>query len=88
MDILFELIFEIILEGCFELISTPKLPKPLRILAFIFFTLVYGTMLVVIGMSAWSMIKDANIALSILLIVVEILLVGCIIYAIRKRRNA
>jgi len=88
MEILFELIFELVLEGCFELISTPKLPKPLRILAFVFFTLVYGSILVVIGMAAWSMIKEANIAVSILLIVVELLLVGCIIYAIRKSRKA
>lgn len=42
MDFVFELLFEIILEGCIELTGEKKVPLPLRILCAIFLVAIYG----------------------------------------------
>ena len=46
MDLLFEAIFELILEGSFEASKSSRVPKPIRILLILLISLVY---LVIIG---------------------------------------
>ncbi len=46
MDLLFEAIFDLILEGSFEASKSSKVPKPIRILLILLIVLVY---LVIIG---------------------------------------
>lgn len=46
MDLLFEAIFELILEGSFEASKSSKVPKPIRIILILLIALVY---LLIIG---------------------------------------
>lgn len=82
---IFELIFEIIVEGSLEVGTSKKVPLPLRILAFILFVAIFGGFVIFFMVLGFDSMKQGDTAEAVILFVVAIgLLLGCI-HIIRKK---
>lgn len=83
MDLIFEILLDLIIEGCFEASSNKKVPKviryPLIVLILLFFlSVIFG--LAFIGISLWS----KNIYASSFIILVSLILLTAAIYRFKK----
>lgn len=83
MDLIFEILLDLIIEGCFEASSNKKVPKviryPLIVLIVLFFlSVIFG--LAFIGISLWS----KNIYASSFIILVSLILLTAAIYRFKK----
>lgn len=83
MDLIFEILLDLIIEGCFEASSNKKVPKviryPLIVLIVLFFLcVIFG--LAFIGISLWS----KNIYASSFIILVSLILLTAAIYRFKK----
>lgn len=85
MEFIFELLFEIIVEGSLELGTHRKVPMPLRVLALGVFGFVYGGLMFLLFVSGIDAYKEGNLVAAVFFIAVSVgLLVGCI-YMTRKK---
>lgn len=84
MDLIFEFLAELILEGSIELGLNKKTPKWLRYPLLLFITLVYGFVLFIIFFCAIKSFKE-NILISLLLILFGLFFIIMTIYQVTKR---
>lgn len=84
MEFIFELLFELIFEGSLELGMNKKVAMPVRILAMAFVLLIVGAFLAVLFMMALSVMKK-KIVFGWLIILFDLFMLGCFLYAIWKR---
>lgn len=85
MDFLFELIFEIIIEGSLELGTDRKIPMPLRILALLLFLLIYVAFIGIFAFIAVGCWKRGDVAASIVLFILDAIFVLLVVRMIRKK---
>lgn len=85
MEFLFELIFEIIVEGSLELGTYRKVPMAIRVIAMLLFLAVYGGISVVIFVCGYIALQEKNILGGILFIVAGFGIVLGGIYEILKK---
>ena len=85
MDFILELLFEIIIEGSFELGTHHKVPMPLRILALLIVVLVYGALIVLLFLAGYSAAKDGDTGVAGMLYVIDAFIVIACIFAVRKK---
>lgn len=82
---IFEVIFEIIVEGSLEVGKNKKVPLPLRILALILFVAIFGGLVIFFMVLGFDSMKQGDTAEAIVLFAVATgLLLGCI-YMMRKK---
>lgn len=83
METLFQIIFELILEGSIEVLSNKKMPKiiryPLAVLIILFFA-AFIVGLFIIGLFVWN----ENIFAGLLIIIISIAMLIGVIYRIKK----
>lgn len=85
MDFLFELLFEIIIEGGLELGTCRKVPLIVRIIALILFLAVYGFIVTALFLCGCSALQKQQIGSGIFLIAVAAgVAVGCIYMIVKK----
>lgn len=91
MDILFEFVFEIIVEGAFEVATSEsrRVPVPLRILCMLFIVVLFGGITFMVIFCGVILARDGNWVLAILLFAVAVLFIGGLVRKIigfsRKR---
>lgn len=83
MEFIFEILLDLIIEGCFEASSNKKVPKiiryPLIALIVLFFTsVIFG--IFILGMSLWN----KNIYGSLFIILLSIIMLILSIYRLKK----
>lgn len=74
-------LIELFFDGCIDIFTSRKVSMPLRILAVEVFVVVVGGLF---WLFFWIAV-NANVFLGGMLALFELFLVGCIIYAVRKR---
>lgn len=83
MDFIFEILLDLIIEGCFEVSTNKKVPKiiryPLIALIVLFFISIIGGIFI-LGISLWN----KNIYGSIFIILISIILLMAAIYRLKK----
>lgn len=84
MDLIFEFLAELILEGSIELGLNKKTPKWLRYPLLLFIALVYGFILFIIYFCAIKSFKE-NILISLLLILFGLFFIIMTIFGLTKR---
>ncbi len=85
MDFILELLFEIILEGSIELGSERRVPMPIRIIALLFFLLVYGFVIFALFMVGYDAAKSGEKGTAYLIYAIDAFLFIFVIYVIRKK---
>lgn len=85
MEIILELLFEIIIEGTFELCMSKKVILPIRILLLILLVLIYGAVLGVIAMVGIGMWKDGNVAVALMMLGIDVFLAVVIVYGVVRQ---
>lgn len=83
MDFIFEIVFDIIIEGCFEASSNRKIPKVIRysliaLIVSFFISIIVG--IFILGVSLWH----KNIYGSLFIILISIIMLIAAIYRLRK----
>ncbi len=83
MDFIFEILLDLIIEGCFEASTNKKLPKIIRypliaLIVLLFISVIGG--IFILGISLWN----KNIYGSIFIISISIILLIAAIYRLRK----
>lgn len=87
MEFLFEIIFEIILEGSLAVGSNKKICMPLRILALLIFLLIFGGVIFIIGFVGFELFQE-NTALGIMVFVLDAFLIGGVVWKfVKKLKN-
>ena len=85
MEIIIEfivtLLVELFFDGSIDIFTNKRVSMPLRVLVFTVFVMVMGSFF---WLFFWIAL-NANLLLGILLFLFELFLMGCIIYAVRKR---
>lgn len=86
MDILFEFIFEFIVEGALELSTSRRVPLPLRILAAVIVIGVFGGAVFFIALTGVILLRseDNMIALAVLMFLIAALIAGALIWKVVK----
>lgn len=86
MEILFEIIFEIIVEGALELTTSRRVLLPLRILAAVIVVGVFGGVIFLIAFTGVICLRgeDNMIALAILLFILAAFIAGVLIWKVVK----
>lgn len=85
MDFVIELIFEIVVEGSLEVVSSDiKVPMVLRVIMVIISGAVLLATLAILIAVGVSAIKSGSIAAGVALFLVDALLVGGLFYKVRK----
>ena len=82
MDIIFETLFELILEGSIGAMGNKKVPLPIRIIAAVFLFLLFGAL---IGGLLYLGISEGNWIMIVIAIVIVLLLGFTIWHTYRKR---
>lgn len=83
-EMLFEILFELIFEGSLEIGISKKVSMPIRILAmFLFAAFSGGFLLLFLWIAVESM--KSNAVLGWMVVLFDFFLLGCIIYAVRKK---
>ena len=85
MDFLFELLFEIIIEGSLEIGTSRKVPLLLRILALLVFLVVFGGVAVLLFVCGFNALREKEMAFGVLCLAVSLLLVFGSIYMVAKK---
>lgn len=85
MELIFELIFEIIVEGSLELGVSKKIPWPVRMLALAVFLLIYGALIGLFFFVAMGQMNEGNTVAAVFFISVDIFLAFGVIWAIVKK---
>lgn len=84
MEILFEVIFEIIVEGSYEVMKSKKAPLALRIICGIIFLGIFILIIGLIGFIAVTFLDDNNYIAASLFLVLDIAIVILTIKEIKK----
>lgn len=86
MDILFEFIFEIIVEGALAATSSRRVPLPLRILAAVIVVGVFGGAIFLIAFTGVLLLRseDNMTALAVLMFLIAALIAGMLIWKVVK----
>ncbi len=85
MDFLFELIFEVIIEGTIELGTSKKVPSPIRVLLLLILGVIFGAligMFAMIGIDCW---KRGDIAIATLLFAIAVALTLFVVFGLGKK---
>lgn len=85
MEFLFELLFEIIVEGAVEIGTSRKIPLPLRILAFLVILTIFGGIVVLLLMCGIDALWEGRKPAGILFLVMAIGLFFGSIYMVMKK---
>jgi len=83
MELIFEILFELIFEGSLEIGTSKKAPLFVRILAMAVFLIASGGVLILIFLIALVIMKKSTVG-GWMLIIFDLFLLGCIIYAVGK----
>ncbi len=84
MEFIFELLFEIIVEGSIELSTHKKVPMPLRVLAFILCFGVFGLIGAIFFMLGFDYVDQNNIGGAVFFFILGALFVIAFIYGINR----
>ena len=84
MEIFFEILFDIIIEGSLELGTSRKVPLPLRILAMLILLLVYGGLIAIFALIAVRCWKDGDILIAVVVSMLDVIVAVASLYAVRK----
>lgn len=85
MEFILELIFEIIVEGSFELGTSKKVPWFLRILALLVFVAIYGGLVGIFALIALNCWRDGNLVAALLVLALDAAFVVLLVHMIRKK---
>ena len=85
MEFIFELLFEIIVEGSIELSTHRKVPMIIRILALLLFLGIYGSLIVVLFLVGYDAAKSGDTGAAGMMYALDILFIVIILYVIRKK---
>ena len=88
MEFIFELIFDIIVEGSIELGSEKKVPMPLRILALLVVLIIFIGMAGIMLFIGYDAMMNGQVAVSILLYAVSVFILAGGMYQVRKMFKA
>lgn len=88
MELFFELIFEIIVEGTLEIGTSRKVPLVIRILAFLVFLAIFGGITVLLFLCGIRALQEGRRAAGILFLVVALGLAIGSVYMILKRARS
>lgn len=83
-EMLFDILFDFIFEGSLELGTSKKVSAPIRILAMLAFLTIVGGVLLLFLLLAMEIMKS-NKALGWMVVLLDLFMAGCIIYAVRKK---
>lgn len=87
MDLLFELLFEIIIEGSLEIGTSRKIPLPLRILALLVIVTIFGGIAILLFLCGYNALQERKTAAGILFLVVGLgIVIGSVYMVIKKVR--
>ena len=81
LDLLFEILFELIFEGCIAVAEEKKVPLPLRILCAAFLVVVYAGF---VGILLYIAIVNRSVLMGIIVAALGILLLFAFIYKFAK----
>ncbi len=84
MEFVFELLFEIIVEGSIELSTHKKVPMPLRVLAFIICFGLFGLVGAIFFMLGFDYVDQNNIGGAVFFFILGALFVIAFIYGIHR----
>lgn len=84
MELIVEILLEMVFEGTLETGTSKKVPMPVRILCLVIFLLLIGGFLFFMAFITLEIIKK-NIALGCIFVLFDLFLLGCVVYAIRKK---
>ncbi len=91
MDELFEIIFEMILEGTVGLAKSRRVPLPLRILAAVLITALYGGVVFLIVFAGLACFNSGGRVRGVLLFITAAVITGALIWqlikAVRRHNN-
>ena len=84
MEIVLEILFEFIVEGSVGAVGNKKVPLPLRILAAVILTVIFGGL---IGGLIYIGIDEKNLIILILGVIIALVVVAAVWYTVRKHRK-
>ena len=87
MDFIFELLFEVILEGSYYLVTNKKVALWIRILVSIPLIIVYGGLFLLFLMLMFDCLKEHDYLFAFIMFIVNIIYVGMIVYFLIKKRK-
>ena len=90
MEIIFELLYELILEGAAEIVQDKEFPIGVRIGAGVVLFVVFGGILAILIYAAWELWSDGSIVgaiiLAVLALAVLVLIISVFIKPPKKRK--
>lgn len=85
MELLFEFIFEVLLEGSFELVMNKKISLLIRVLVGIPLMVIYGGLFLLFTYFIFDSLKNHDYLVACIFLVIDILYIGLIYTLIRKK---
>lgn len=85
MEFLIELIFDIIFEGSLELSTSRRVPLPLRIFAALILLIVYGGIVVILGLLGVDALRGGKTHIAFFFFVVDLFIIFLAVWAVRKK---
>ena len=87
MELIIDFIFEVLLEGSFEIVKNKKLPIWLRILVGIPLVCIYGGLFVLFTYLIFDCLNSKKYLFALLFMIIDIGFVGLIIHLIKKEKK-
>ena len=87
MEILFEFIFEVLIEGSFELVKNRNLPIWLRIIVGIPLVVIYGGLFLLFTYLIFDCLNSKEYLFSLFFFIIDICFVCLLIYLIKKEKK-
>ena len=87
MEIIFEILYELIIMGSMDIVKDSDFPMALRIGAGFILFIVFGGLLVLFLFFAWKAWKDGNIDWALFLLVLAVAWISLVVYVFRKAKK-
>lgn len=84
MEIIFDILFELIVEGSIGAVGDKKVPLALRILAAVFLTVIFGGL---VGVLVYIGIDEKKWIILIIGVVIALAVIGAVWQTVRKHRK-
>jgi len=84
MEIIFDILFELIVEGSIGAVGDKKVPLPLRILAAVFLIVIFGGL---VGVLIYIGIDEKNWIIIICGVIVALFVIAAVWQTVRKHRK-
>ena len=84
MEIIFDIIFELIVEGSIGAVGDKKVPLPLRILAAVFLVVIFGGL---VGVLIYIGIAEKNWIVLVFGVIIALAVIGAVWQTMRKHRK-